>query len=95
VVVDREKRKGERVCTALPVALGGTTGVTRDVSTSGVFFEIDVLCAVGSLVRFTVEVATPARKMILNCEGDVVRTEPRDTGTGLAVRVTNWVMRFA
>ena len=83
------------MCTALPVALGGATGVTRDVSASGVFFETDILCAVGSLVRFTVEVATPARKVILNCEGDVVRTEARDTGTGLAVRITNWVMRFA
>ena len=29
------------MCTALPVALGGTTGVTRDVSASGVFFEMD------------------------------------------------------
>jgi hypothetical protein len=83
------------VCTALPVALGGTTGFTRDVSASGVFFVMDNLCAVGSLVRFTVEVATPARKLILNCEGDVVRTEVRDTGTGLAVRITDWVMRFA
>jgi hypothetical protein len=95
VVAGIEKRKGERVCTALPVALGGTMGVTRDVSASGVFFEMDTLFAVGSLVRFTVEVATPARKMILNCEGDVVRTEARDTGIGLAVRITDLVMRFA
>jgi hypothetical protein len=95
MVVDREKRKGERVCTALPVAVGGTTGVTRDVSATGVFFEMDILCAVGSLVRFTVEVATPARKLILNCEGDVVRTEAHDTRMGLAVRITDSVMRFA
>lgn len=94
-MVDKEQRKGERVCTALPVALGGTMGVTRDVSASGVFFEMDIMCAVGSLVRFTVEVATPSRKVILNCEGDVVRTEARDTGMGLAVRITDTVMRFA
>jgi hypothetical protein len=95
VAVDTEKRKGERVCTALPVALGGRAGVTRDVSASGVFFEMDTLCAVGSPVRFTVEVATPARKLILNCEGDVLRTEARDNGTGLAVRITEWTMRFS
>jgi hypothetical protein len=95
VQVNQEKRKGERVCAALPVALGGTTGITRDVSASGVFFETDIFCAVGSLVRFSVEVATPARTLIVNCEGDVVRTEARDAGIGLAVRITDSVMRFA
>ena len=94
-MVGKEQRKDERVCTALPVDLGGTMGVTRDVSASGVFFEMDVMCAVGSLVRFTVEVATPSRRVILNCEGDVVRTESRGTGMGLAVRITDTVMRFA
>ena len=48
-----EKRKGERVCTALPVAVGGTMGVTRDVSASGVFFEMDTLFAVGSLASYS------------------------------------------
>jgi len=56
---------------------------------------MDILCAVGSLVRFSVEVATPARTLIVNCEGDVVRTEARDAGMGLAVRITDWVIRSA
>jgi hypothetical protein len=94
-VVEKEKRNGARVCTALPVALDGATGITRDVSELGVFLEMDAACVRGKLIRFTVEIATPARKMIFNCEGNVVRTEARETGMGVAVRINDLVMRFA
>jgi hypothetical protein len=95
LAVDQEKRKSERVCAALPVALDGMEGITRDVSATGVFVQMDMSCAVGSLVRFTVEFTTPTRKLILDCEGDVVRTERRGTELGLAVRITDSALRLA
>lgn len=85
---DSEKRRDERVATALPVDLGTATGITRDVSASGVFFETDATYAVGSEISFAVELDTPGGKMILRCKGEIVRIEPRDARVGVAVKIT-------
>lgn len=37
----QNQRGEERVSAALPVDLGAATGVTRDFSASGIFFETD------------------------------------------------------
>jgi len=84
---EHEKRKDERILTALPVNLETATGVTRDVSASGVFFEIDSNYRLGSEIAFTVELDTPGGKMVLKCEGEIVRIEPRGQRVGVAVRI--------
>jgi hypothetical protein len=84
-----EKRKGQRIHTALPVFLKNAEGITRDVSASGVFFwtsESD--CAPGDLISFSVELKRPEGRMKLKCQGDVVRTEPRNGAMGVAVKIT-------
>ena len=83
-----EKRTEERVFTALPVDLGDATGVTRDVSASGMFFEMDSKHRLGSTMEFAVEMDTPGGKMLLKCEGEVVRIEPRGPRVGVAIRIT-------
>ena len=82
-----EKRREERVFAELPVDLGSTTGLTRDVSASGVFFEIDWNHRLGSRIEFAVEMVTPGGKMLLKCEGEIVRVEPRGARVGVAVRI--------
>ena len=89
---DQEKRGRERVCTALPVRMGTATGMTRDVSASGIFFETDARDAVGELISLTVELDTPRGKRMLKCQGDVVRIEPRDTRVGVAVKIIESTM---
>ncbi|HXK39442.1 MAG TPA: PilZ domain-containing protein, partial [Candidatus Paceibacterota bacterium] len=84
----QDKRRNERILTALPVDLGTATATTRDVSASGVFFEIDASFALGSEIEFTVELDTPGGKMMLKCEGEIVRIEPRGTRVGVAVKLT-------
>jgi len=90
--VDQEKRKRERVCTALPVRLGAATGTTRDVSASGIFFEINAPDVVGDLISLTVELDTPRGKRMLRCKGDVVRIEPSDSRIGVAVKIIESTM---
>ena len=90
-----EKRKDQRIHTALPVFLENATGITRDVSASGVFFWTEGPCTSGEVVSFAVEFSRPAGRMTLKCRGDVVRTEPRDTTIGVAVRITESAMRLA
>lgn len=74
--------------TALPVRLGMATGMTRDVSASGIFFETEASDSLGDMISFTVEFDTPGGKRMLRCQGDVVRIEPRNTGVGVAVKIT-------
>lgn len=83
----QEKRREERILAALPVDLRTATGVTRDVSATGMYFETDAVYARGSEIRFTVEFDTPGGKMRLNCNGEIVRIEPHDTQAGLAVKI--------
>jgi Tfp pilus assembly protein PilZ len=83
----QEKRKDERVFTTLPVDLKNTTGLTRDVSASGVFFETDARYRLGNAIQFAVEMDTPGGKMLLTCEGEIVRVEPRGARLGVAVKI--------
>ena len=80
-----ESRRDQRISTALPVFLENATGVTRDVSTSGVFFWTCGTHAVGESISFSMQVQRLEGNMMLKCRGDVVRTKPRGTHVGVAV----------
>jgi hypothetical protein len=84
---ESNKRREERVNTALPVDLGTTKGITRDVSASGVYFEADATYALESEITFAVELDTPGGRMVLKCEGEIVRIEPREARVGVAVKI--------
>ena len=83
-----ENRKDQRVRAALRVDLEGAgSGVTRDVSASGVFFETDASYARGSSIRFHLDIETPGGPMLLTCRGEVVRLERCGERLGVAVRI--------
>lgn len=84
----KQQRKEERVSTELPVYLGGATGRTRDVSASGILFETDASYTLGSSISFAVEMDTSGGKMVLRCQGDVVRIEPQGKKVSVAVKIT-------
>ena len=90
-----EKRSGPRIHTALPVFLKNIAGTTRDVSASGVFFwTSEPVCVPGELISFSVEFKRPEGRMILKCQGDVVRMEPRAAEIGVAVKILESAMEF-
>jgi len=83
-----ERRRDKRIDIALPVILENTTGVTRDVSASGVFFwESGVFFVNGESIRFALERKIATGKLMRICQGIVVRTEPRNYDVGVAVRI--------
>ncbi len=84
---DAEHRREERVRAALPVNLGNATGVTRDVSASGLYFETDAAFAAGSPINFAIDIETPGGMMVLSCRGEIVRVEKRGQQQGVAVRI--------
>jgi hypothetical protein len=90
-----ERRKGQRIHTALPVLLDNAKGTTRDVSASGVYFWVpELVCALGNLICFSVQLKRPKGTMTLECQGDVVRTECHNGQIGVAVAITNSEMKL-
>ncbi|MDH3314823.1 MAG: PilZ domain-containing protein [Gammaproteobacteria bacterium] len=87
-----EKRRDKRIDVALPVILDKATGVTRDVSASGVFFWISGMYALGDSISFSMGRKTESGKFMLKCRGDVLRVEPRGNEVGVAVRMTQPVV---
>jgi hypothetical protein len=87
-----EPRRHNRVKSEVPVELeDGTSGFTRDISPSGIFFVSPGRPQKGQAIRFTLEFVNPADpsgKMLLACLGEVVRVEQSDGKTGVAVAIT-------
>jgi hypothetical protein len=79
-------RREKRVRAALPVQLVRAKGVTRDVSRSGVFFETEAHCRVGSPVHFAIRLETPWGPAHFDCRGRIVRVERHDELLGVAVQ---------
>ncbi len=88
----RNKRREDRVSTALPVRLGKASGVTRDVSASGISFEVDTGYETGSEVSFVIELQNGTETMLMNCKGSIVRTEDHGKKKTVAVKLTEAVM---
>lgn len=91
----KEWRKEERVPVSLPVSLPNIECVTRDVSASGVFFEANTSFNVGEMIDFAIEFDSPGGKLMLKCNGEIVRVEDRNGKVGVAVRIGESVMESA
>lgn len=90
-----DKRREERVTTALPVFLDAASGTTCDVSASGVFFETSASFAVGESIDFTVEFDALGGKRMLKCRGQIIRTEQRADRIGVAIKIVESFMGLA
>ena len=87
-----EKRQAERFRITVPVRLKEGRGITRDISTGGVFFETSERSfSVGASVTLALLFGS-ARKAPLEvaCEGQVRRVEAREEQVGVAVAFTRY-----
>ena len=83
-----DKRREHRMRATRPVRLERGTGVTRNISMSGVFFVTDVDYAPGNVINFAIELDGPAgQKLMLGCRGMIVRVERQDGNVGVAAKI--------
>jgi Tfp pilus assembly protein PilZ len=82
-----ERRRGERYKLALPLQLKNGAGMTRDISTSGIFFETESAYAIGDTIRLLLNFEDET----LQCEARVVRVEPCNGQFGVAVELKSYV----
>jgi hypothetical protein len=64
----------------------GSTGQTRDMSTSGIFFETNQIRSVGDFIRFSVTL----NGSTVNCGGQIVRVELINNHYGVAVALSSY-----
>lgn len=83
------RRKEPRLAIGLPVELEPGNGWTRDVSTSGVYFEADRSFSVGAPIKFSLVVAHAEPTVLrLQCAGQIVRVERHEGRVGVAATIT-------
>jgi hypothetical protein len=87
-----ERRQALRFPMTLPVELERGSGITRNISTSGVFFETDQVFSTGDPIRLTLvlEPTCPGIPTRLHCQGQIVRAEQQEEKMGVAVAFTSY-----
>lgn len=85
-----EKRREQRIPATRPVQLDGGTGVTRNISSSGIFFETDVSHAEGGEISFAIEIdGVREEKIMLRARGVIVRIACNNGKVGIAAKIIN------
>jgi hypothetical protein len=87
-----ERRKATRFKGKIPIELRNGTGVTRDFSTSGVYFETDQSFAPAEPIEFFMDLEHSglAPLVRVRCLGEIVRVEAAGEKTGVAVAISSY-----
>jgi hypothetical protein len=75
------------VSSCLPVSLNGKAGITRDISATGILFEIDEDHPEGSNISFEVELNTPGGTLKLLCNAKIVRVVKEGGRSSIAAKI--------
>lgn len=86
------KRSAKRIRVEMPVHFDHGTGVTKDVSQTGVFFFTEQPFSQGTMFDFVLELdfVSPGQPVYLRCRGEVVRVEPRGEKNGVAASISEF-----
>lgn len=89
----KPNRSTQRYDVALPVQLSRGSGLTRDVSTRGVYFQTGQNYDLDSQIDFTLTFGTLEQTppIQVRCRARVVRVEPRSDHIGIAAAITSVV----
>ena len=91
----KHQAREERVSAALPVLINGKTGVTRDISASGIYFHMDDDAKPGSVIDFHIDLDTPGGKLSMICKAQVVRVDKGDGRSGVAAKIISQTLQSA
>jgi len=90
-----DSRREERVPVSLQAKVNEAECMTRDVSPSGVFLESNAVFDLGEKIDFVIDLDSPGGKLILKCNGEVVRIEEQNGKVGVAVKIVESSIRSA
>lgn len=76
-----------RINARIPVKIDGERGITRNISTTGMFIVQNIQYEMGSRIDVWMDMDTPEGKVKLCCEGEVMRVEELEGKVGIGVRI--------
>ena len=77
-----------RYAVAVPVVLPQGTGMARNISTSGIYFETELPLEPGAPLSFSVQFDdSPGGPMRMQCEARIVRVEKKDGKVGVGAQI--------
>jgi hypothetical protein len=87
--MEKEKKRWreDRVEATLPVFVNTKQGLTKDINSTGLFFEITEEHSPGSKINLEVEINTSEGLIKLVCQGEVVRVEKKDGKLGVGAKI--------
>ena len=85
----QQRRGAPRINSRLPIVIGNKTGVSVDISATGICFEFDEQHEVGSVIHFYVSLETPGGPLKLTCEAEVARVEKSGEKVMVGVKILN------
>ena len=89
----KKKMRADRHPVAFPVSIGHSKGVVKDISTTGIYFEIDQSQSLGSNIDFVLDLETPGGPIQIQCHGTVVRIEESPGRIGIAATIDESVFK--
>ena len=86
------KQRAERISTIKPIAVERAEdevklGLTQDISTSGIYFECNLDRAIGSKIRFAINLDLPDGHLTLDCIGEIVRIDNKGDKNLIAAKI--------
>ena len=94
-MINKNRRREERVNVVLPIRLDAANGITRDISAGGTCFVVDAIYSAGSEISFVIEMEALGANVLVKCTGNIVRTQVLDQKISVAVKLTDAVMEAA
>ena len=87
-----KKDRATRHRGATPIELKDGKGITRDFSSTGIFFETDKSFTRGQPIDFTIVLdnVDPDRHVRVKCRGEIVRVEASGHKIGVAVTISSY-----
>ncbi len=88
------QQRAERIKAVQPIAVEladdeVSLGLTQDISASGIYFECGTVQAVGSKIRFAINVDLPEGHLTLDCIGEIVRVDTKDDKNLIAAKIVH------
>ncbi len=90
---EKIKSRADRYSVSFPIALGSSAGTVKDISTTGIYFEIDQSQSVGSNIDFVIDLNTPGGPIQVQCHGTVVRIDEKPGRIGIAATISESVFK--
>jgi hypothetical protein len=85
----KHRIRAERIESNIPLHINGSVTTAKDISATGIFFELDQTHEIGSKIKFHLDLATPGGPLMMICEAQIMRVVNKDGQFGIGAKILN------